>query len=57
MFADAGFVDLSDKTHRLSELNTRKGVVLVLTSATCPVSKRYSPSLGKLEKELVANDI
>ena len=57
MVADAGFVDLSGKTHRLSELNTRKGVVLVMTSATCPVSKRYIPSLAKLEKELVANDI
>jgi len=57
MVADAGFVDLSGKTHRLSELNTHKGVVLVMTSATCPVSKRYVPSLAKLEKELLANDI
>jgi len=57
MVADTEFVDLSGKTHRLSELNTHKGVVLVMTSATCPVSKRYVPSLAKLEKELDANDI
>ncbi len=57
MVADAAFVDLSGKTHRLSELNTRKGFVLVMTSTTCPVSKRYIPNLAKLEKELSANDI
>jgi hypothetical protein len=34
-----------------------KGVVLAYTSATCPVSKRYLPSLGRLAAELKAQGI
>ncbi len=57
MIADAAFTDLAGKAHRLSELKAHKGVVIAMTSATCPVSKRYLPSLAKLEKELSAQGI
>ena len=57
MIADATFTDVAGKAHRLSELKSRKGVVIAMTSATCPVSKRYLPSLAKLEKELAGQGI
>ncbi len=57
MLPDAAFTDLAGKAHRLSELKAHKGVVIPITSATCPVSKRYLPSLAKLEKELSAQGI
>jgi thiol-disulfide isomerase/thioredoxin len=52
MIADVPVTDLAGKPHRLSDLKTHKGVVIAMTSATCPVSKRYLPSLANLEKEL-----
>jgi Ca2+-binding EF-hand superfamily protein/mono/diheme cytochrome c family protein/thiol-disulfide isomerase/thioredoxin len=57
MIADVSFTDLAGKAHRLSEFKSRKGVVLAMTSATCPVSKRYLPSFAKLEKELAAQGV
>jgi Ca2+-binding EF-hand superfamily protein len=41
MIVDAPFTDLAGKAHRLSELKTSKGIVIIMTSSTCPVSKRY----------------
>jgi Ca2+-binding EF-hand superfamily protein/thiol-disulfide isomerase/thioredoxin len=57
MIVDAPFTDRAGKAHRLSELKTSKGIVLIMTSATCPVSKRYIPSIAKLEKELAGKGI
>ncbi len=57
MIPDASFTDLAGKEHRLSELKSSKGVVIAMTSATCPVSKRYLPSLAKLGKELAGKGI
>jgi len=57
MIADAPFTDLAGKAHRLSELKASKGIVIIMTSATCPVSKRYIPSIAKLEKELAGKGI
>ena len=57
MIADAPFTDLAGKEHRLSELKTSKGIVIIMTSATCPVSKRYIPSMAKLEKELAGKGL
>ncbi|MFN0075522.1 MAG: redoxin domain-containing protein [Prosthecobacter sp.] len=57
MIVDAPFTDLAGKAHRLSELKTSKGIVIIMTSATCPVSKRYIPSVAKLEKELAGKGL
>ncbi|HNQ15030.1 MAG TPA: VIT domain-containing protein, partial [Pyrinomonadaceae bacterium] len=40
------------KTASLGGFKEKKGLVVVMTSATCPVSKRYLPSVAALEKEL-----
>ena len=55
--ADFAFKTLGGKTARLSDWKSQKGVAIVFTSATCPVSKRYAPSIARLEKELKSRDI
>ena len=50
MITDVTFTDLTGKSHRLSD--GRKGTVILMTSATCPVSKRYAPGVVELQKEL-----
>ena len=52
MIADVAFTDMRGVERRLSDLKAKKGVVIAMTSATCPVSKRYLPTLATLEKEL-----
>ncbi|MFM7603956.1 MAG: EF-hand domain-containing protein, partial [Prosthecobacter sp.] len=49
---DLHFTDLAGTPHKFSDHRSAKGTVLIMTSATCPVSKRYLPSIAKLEKEL-----
>ena len=51
---DIAFTDLSGKARKLSEASGEKGLIIAFTSATCPVSKRYAPSLIRLEKDLQA---
>ena len=52
MIADQTFKDLAGRQHRLSEMAQRQGLVIAMSSATCPISKRYFPSLRALEKNL-----
>jgi mono/diheme cytochrome c family protein len=49
--ADVEFTDLEGKIHKLSEVAAEHGAVLIMTSATCPVSKRYLPEIAKLQSE------
>ncbi len=57
MIADQTFKDLAGRPHRLSELAQRQGVVIAMSSATCPISKRYLPSLRALEKDLAGQGL
>lgn len=52
MVENLAVTDLEGKTRTLGELASGSGCVLAFTSATCPVSKRYLPSLKALETEL-----
>jgi mono/diheme cytochrome c family protein/peroxiredoxin len=54
---DIAFKTIDGKTHRLSEWSGRRGVAFAFTSTTCPVSKRYAPSLARIEKELASRDV
>lgn len=45
--ADQSFVDLDGKSHKLSEFGPRH-VVLAMTSTSCPLSKKYLPTLVDL---------
>ncbi len=42
---------MSGKPFRLSELQPAKAIVIAFISASCPLSKRYAPTLAKLERE------
>lgn len=54
---DVSFTDLVGKTHQLSEFKASGGLVLAMTSSTCPVSKRYLASLVTLSGSLKAQGV
>jgi len=37
---------------KLSDVSGSRGLVVAMTSSTCPVSKRYAPTLSRLQREL-----
>jgi thiol-disulfide isomerase/thioredoxin len=51
LIPDITLVDLDGKSRALSELTARRPTVVALVSPSCPVSKRYLPTLARLEKE------
>lgn len=57
MVQDGEMTTLDGKTKRLSDIRGKGGLVIIMTSATCPVSKRYMPRISKLEKQLAAEEI
>lgn len=57
MVADQACTDLAGRPLRLSALSGPNGLVIAMSSATCPISKRYLPSLGALEKDLTARGV
>ncbi len=54
MIEDLSFTDLDGVQRKLSEMAGDKGIVIAMTSATCPVSKRFLPTLMKLSGLLEA---
>ena len=57
LIADLSCVDLEGRTRRLSELTGQQGLIIAMSSATCPISKRTLPSLVSLEKDLAAQGL
>jgi mono/diheme cytochrome c family protein len=51
------FVDLSGTEHPLEKSFGPNGLVLALTSSSCPVSKRYLPTLAKLRPQLASHGL
>lgn len=54
MIADAPFTDLDGKPRKLSEFTGGKFTAIALVSPSCPVSKRYLPSLAQFADEAKA---
>jgi thiol-disulfide isomerase/thioredoxin len=50
MIPDVEFLDVAGRQHRLSECTGHALTVVAVTSTSCPISKRYLPTLAKLEK-------
>ncbi len=46
--ADLSFTDIAGKVHQLSETDRTKAVVVAMTSTSCPLSKKYLPTLVDL---------
>ncbi|MEM7698435.1 MAG: redoxin domain-containing protein [Verrucomicrobiota bacterium] len=55
--SDFKFAALSGERARLSEFRDQTAMVIAMTSATCPVSKRFFPKLVDLHSELAAKNI
>ena len=51
MVPDMELTDVDGKAFRLSEFKDRAAVVIAFTNTSCPVSKKYAPTLAALEKE------
>jgi len=54
---DAEFRTIDGRTLKLSDLLKGRGMVVAMTSTTCPVSKRYADTLSALQKKLSAKQI
>jgi hypothetical protein len=57
MVPNANYSTLDGRSGRLSDFKGRRGLVILMTSATCPVSRRYLPSIAKLQGELASLDV
>lgn len=55
--ADCSFKDLAGQEHRLSEFGKQKFLVVAMTSTSCPLSKKYLPTLTKLAETYSAKDV
>ena len=55
--ADFAFTTLDGKARKLNDWKSQPGLAIAFTSTTCPVSKRYAPSLARLEKELRSHNV
>lgn len=54
---DVGFTDLAGKAGRLSAYRDKRAVVVCVTSATCPVARKYGPTIVELEKRFAAKGV
>lgn len=54
MIADVTFTDLDGKPRKLAEFTGGKATIIALVSPSCPVSKRYLPSLAQFSAEAKA---
>jgi mono/diheme cytochrome c family protein len=54
---DLPFTDLNGKTGKLSDYKDRKAVVVCVTSATCPVARKYGPTIVEMEKRFAPQGV
>ena len=54
---DLAFTDLAGKPGRLSDYRAAPALVIALTSASCPVTQKFAPTLARLEKEFSARGV
>jgi thiol-disulfide isomerase/thioredoxin len=57
LIPDATFTDLAGKPGKLSDFRSSNLTVIAFTSNTCPIGKKYSPSLARIEKEYGAKGV
>ncbi len=54
---DVAFADLAGKAGKLSDFKAAKLTVVAFTNTTCPICKKYAPSLSRLEKAYAAKGV
>lgn len=57
LVADATFVDLEGKQRSLAEFKNSKLVVVAMTSTSCPLSRKYLPTLTALAQSYSTKDV
>jgi thiol-disulfide isomerase/thioredoxin len=55
--ADLSYVTVEGKKGKLSDFKNKKALVIAFTGASCPLSKRFAPSLARLESEYRKHDV
>lgn len=55
LVSDVTFTDLAGKSHTLSDIAKDRVVVIAMTSTSCPLSKKYLPTLAELVKTSDSN--
>ncbi len=54
---DLSFTDLTGHSGKLSDFKSSRALVIALTSTSCPLTKKYAPSLAHLEKEFAGRGV
>jgi thiol-disulfide isomerase/thioredoxin/mono/diheme cytochrome c family protein len=57
LIPDVAFTDIDGKPGRLSDFRSAKFLVIALTSTTCPVTKKYAPSLARISQDFAAKNV
>ncbi len=57
LLPDLSFTDLAGRVGKLSDFGAAKAVVIALTSTSCPIAKKYTPTLARLEKEFAPQGV
>jgi len=57
LIPDVVFTDLTGKAGKLSDFKSSKLTVVAFTNTTCPVSKKYAPTLRRLEKDYAGKGV
>ena len=54
---DLAFTTIDGKQGKLSDFKDKKALVVAFTGASCPLSKRFAPSLAVIEEEYAKKDV
>lgn len=54
---DMSLTTIADETKQLKSLMGKNGLVIAFTNTTCPICKKYAPTLVQLEKQLTEKGI
>lgn len=54
---DSAFTDTTGKAGKLSDFAKQKYLVVAVTSSSCPLSKKFAPTLAKIEQEYSKKEI
>ncbi|MSU58901.1 MAG: redoxin domain-containing protein [Pedosphaera sp.] len=57
LLPDAKFTDINGKSGKLSGFKSAPALVIAFTTTSCPVTKKYAPTLARLEKEFGARGV
>lgn len=57
LISDFEFTDVNNRPHRLGDFAKSKAIVIAVTSTSCPISKKYLPTLVNLAKRFGKQDV